>query len=123
MRVPEPLYVQFGSHLVDPYGPHIGIRFSAIDAHLADLEHSRVDDEFVMHTLRRLRTDRDLEFRPLENGILAAEASGGFSEFAKASFVMELWGNGTIVARLKVGYRASLKQDVEDLASVLAAKL
>jgi len=119
-RVPEVSLVQYGPHLADLYGSHIGVTISPVDAHLADFEHSRHDDDFVMAIMRRLKTERKLELTPEENGAFVSEAGGDLAERTKAPFTIVLTGTGYLSARLRIGYRKQFTRDVEDLGCLLA---
>jgi len=119
-RVPPYSSVQFGQPMIDVAGPHIGVSLSPVDAHLADFEHGRDDDEFVMELMQRVAVVQKLEFRPEENGVFMSEGSTELAERGKAPFVAVITGTGGLSARLRLGHRSQFSQDVEDLANVLA---
>lgn len=119
-RIPEQSLVQYRAHLAELYGPHIGVTVSPIDAHLADFEHSRSDDDFVIMLMRRIKSKRKLHPRPEENGILISEGAGDLAARTQAPFLAVLTGTGSASARLRIGYWKQFMQDAEDLASLLA---
>jgi hypothetical protein len=113
--------VQFGQLHVEQNGSHFGVQILPIQNEMADLEHTRSDDEFVQSIGKLIHTEATLTVRPKENGIVISESSDvSVAGIAASPFVLELEGSGEMSGRLRIGWRKAFRQDVEDLANLLS---
>jgi hypothetical protein len=120
IRAPAYPNVVNGPGHSDQLGSHVAVSVAPVHDALANVEHGRDDDEFVMEYLRVVTAAVEGSFVPDENGIFYAEATGDMGVLRSAPFVIEVDGSGVISARLKIGYRQGFLNDVEDLANLLA---
>jgi len=109
-HVPPYSSVQFGQTMIDVAGPHIGVSLSPVDAHLANFEHGRDDDEFVIDLMQKVSVVHKLGFRPEENGVFMSEGSTELAERGKAPFVAVITGMGELSARLKSATAPSFRK-------------
>ncbi len=102
--------------MIDVADPHIGVSLSPVDAHLANFEHGRDDDESVIDLMQKVSAVHKLGFRPEENGVFMSEGSTELPERGKAPFVTGYHGHGRALRPLENRLPHAVSQDVDDLA-------
>ena len=103
-------------------GPsHVAVTIHPLENHLADVEHSRTDDDHIRLDVKNMRCAADdVKFMPTENGLLCLVGPSEPAERNEVKLGIEIRGTGEITVRQLIGYRMGLLSDVDDLIDAAA---